>query len=165
MKKKTRISFIIISAALFTLNLFALLSEYNLYARNVIRNLDLKIHLIFGVLSFSSSIFNLVKILPEKNFNIKLHNLFRIGDFGFASFLIVFFLISIIKFINKIIANTVLLKDFYLLIIMYIAITYCFYLVTDNLKFQKQIEKRKQLQKQQMINEIGKHKKQHQKQI
>ncbi|APZ45613.1 hypothetical protein BW723_04565 [Polaribacter reichenbachii] len=156
MKKKTRISFIIISAALFFLNLFTLLFEYDLYTKNIIRNVDIKIHLIFGVLSFSSGIFNLVKILPEKKFNIKLHNLFRIGDFGFASFLLIFFLIGIIKFINKIIANTVLLKDFYILIIVYVAITYCFYLVTDNLKFQKQIEKRKQFQKQQLINEIGK---------
>ena len=136
----------IIAISLFTLlllsTILSAISSYNLYLKNVTRNLDLSIVIFFGFVSFFCLSFNLTKILPSRFYRKPLHTFLRFADLLGVGILSIYISSGILHFFYRISKKSVESKDLFFLLIFILTILATVFLIKDNFYYQKEIKKK-----------------------
>ena len=101
MRKKLRITTVIILTILLLYCLYSIYFFYDSYSRNAIRTLNLKNEIVFSLFFLLSLLFNISKLLPTKYYRKKIHLVLRSIDLLVVTITSLYFSSGIFQFFKK----------------------------------------------------------------
>ncbi|MBU3011536.1 hypothetical protein KO506_08980 [Polaribacter vadi] len=153
MKKIKRIILIIISSSVLFFGSWVLIQEFNFYTivPKIQKDPSLLIPVFITVFSVFSVLFGIYKIQKNTVFNSNIYKILRIGDFIYSTSFLVFLIVGV-YFIFKNLNIIKIDKSLIIFGIIFILFLYNFFLIIDNVQYQKE---QKDLSKKDDIADIG----------
>jgi len=157
MKKVKRIVFCVILAFILFSTVYSLYNTYSLFLRNVNRDPNFLLPVLFGVFSLFSLLFNLKKLFTKVVVHKTVYFILRTTDFIFSLAIALILIVNVYQKTKNFIAQeSDYGNTFFRLFMLLIMLFLCVLVFLDNLQYHKELKKEKELNSREFINLIGK---------